>query len=73
MRLSRTQRAMVVRMLGSWWYPSDGRQAHGWRQTLWSLKKRGLVDLVPETEDRTSGWVLTDTGRELALELQKEN
>ena len=71
--LSSAQRAMMVRMLSSWRWPYDGRKAHGWRQTLWSLKRKGLVDLLTETEERTSGWVLTNTGQKVALELDSES
>lgn len=69
MRLSVRQKQMLVRMLGQWWWPHDGRKAHGWNQTLWSLKRKGLVDYLQETEDRTAGWALTERGEELAHQL----
>ena len=67
--LSLKQKAALVRMLDPHWIPprGNGRVVHGFRQTLYSLKDRDLVDLV------RYGFLLTECGRKLALELKKKN
>ena len=70
MQLSLTQRAMLIRMLGHWTWPTDGRKAHGWGQTLYSLEKKDLVEWRKETEDYSAGWTLTEQGQTLARTLR---
>jgi len=70
MRLSITQKAMLVRMLGFWSWPKDGRLAHGWGQTLASLRKKGFVKWLAQGEEievngkeyTGPGWILTEEG-----------
>ena len=67
--LSIKQRAALVRMLDTYWEPprGDGRIQHGFRQTLWSLQKRGLVEI------QKYGWLPTDSGRKEALAQKEKN
>ena len=78
MSLSLQQRAALLRLSNLFWTSprGNGRVQFGFTNTLYSLRKRGLVFYIHQFAEvdgvKGPGWVLTDSGKTLLPALRVE-